>query len=156
MVPRTCSWASFKQIDGITLLFMNVHLDHANKRAHLPCVKILLQEEEKLESKYPDIKFIFIGGCFYCEENDEEINYIKKRGYTEIKFDNTYHGFTGNANNHWDYMFWKEKSGVDIELKESQVLKKEATIDQCRNYYISDHFPVYAEFFHKNKKYKIM
>ena len=150
--PRTCSWASFKQIDGITLLFMNVHLDHANKRAHLPCVKILLQEEEKLESKYPDIKFIFIGGCFYCEENDEEINYIKKRGYTEIKFDNTYHGFTGNANNHWDYMFWKEKSGVDIELKESQVLKKEATIDQNRNYYISDHYPVYAEFFHKNKK----
>ena len=49
-------------------------------------------------------------------------------------------------------MFWKEKSGTDIELKESNVLKKEATIDQYRNYYVSDHFPVYAEFFHKNKK----
>ena len=150
--PRTCTWASFKQIDGITLLFMNVHLDHANKRAHLPCVKILLQEEEKLEAKFPDIKFIFIGGCFYCEENDEEIKYIKKRGYTEINFENTYHGFTGTANHHWDYMFWKAKSGMDIELKESLVLKKEATIDQYKNYYISDHFPVYAEFFHKNKK----
>ena len=150
--PRTCTWASFKQIDGITLLFMNVHLDHANKRAHLPCIKILLQEEEKLESKYPDIKFIFIGGCFYCEENDEEIKYIKKKGYTEINFENTYHGFTGKAKNHWDYMFWKEKSGVDIELKDAHVLKKEATIDQYKNHYISDHFPVYAEFFHKNKK----
>ena len=150
--PRTCTWASFKQIDGITLLFMNVHLDHANKRAHLPCIKILLQEEEKIEAEYPDIKFIFIGGCFYCEENDEEIKYIKNKGYTEIIFENTYHAFTGTANNHWDYMFWKEKSGTDIELKESNVLKKEATIDQYRNYYVSDHFPVYAEFFHKNKK----
>ena len=34
--PRICTWASFKQIDGITLLFMNVHLDHASKNAHLP------------------------------------------------------------------------------------------------------------------------
>ena len=150
--PRTCTWASFKQIDGICLLFMNVHLDHANKRAHLPCIKILLQEEEKIENKYPDIKFIFIGGCFYCEENDEEIKYIKNRGYIEINFENTYHGFTGIANNHWDYMFWKEKSGTDIELKESHVLKKEATIDKYKNFYVSDHFPVYAEFFHNDKK----
>ena len=150
--PRICTWASFKQIEGISLLFMNVHLDHANKRAHLPCIKILLEEEEKIEMKYPDIKFVFIGGCFYCEEKDEEINYIKKRGYNEIKFENTYHGFTGKANNHWDYMFWKEKGGEDLELKDVYVLKKEATIDKDKNYYVSDHFPVYAEFFHKNKK----
>ena len=150
--PRICTWASFKQIEGISLLFMNVHLDHANKRAHLPCIKILLEEEQKIEMKYPDIKFVFIGGCFYCEEKDEEINYIKKRGYNEIKFENTYHGFTGKANNHWDYMFWKEKDGEDIELKDVYVLKKEATIDKDKNYYVSDHFPVYAEFFHRNKK----
>ena len=49
-------------------------------------------------------------------------------------------------------MFWKEKRGVDIELKDAHVLKKEATIDKYKNHYISDHFPVYAEFFHKNKK----
>ena len=150
--PRTCTWASFKQIGGITLLFMNVHLDHANKRAHLPCIRVLLDEEEIIEKKFIDIKFVFIGGCFYCEERDEEINYIKKRGYNEIKFENTYHGFSGNAKNHWDYMFWKEKSGEDIELKDVYVLKKEATIDKSKNYYISDHYPVYAEFYHKNKK----
>ena len=150
--PRICTWASFKQIDGITLLFMNVHLDHANKNAHLPCIKIILNEENKIENKYKDIKFVFIGGCFYCEENDEEIKYIKSMGYSEIKFENTYHGFTGNAKNHWDYMFWKEKKGEDIELKDVYVLKKEATIDKRKNFYVSDHFPVYAEFYHKNKK----
>ena len=149
--PRICTWASFKQIEGITLLFMNVHLDHVNRNAHLPCVKVLLDEEEKLINKYNDIKFVFIGGCFYCEENDEEINYIKMKGFNEIKFENTYHGFTGNAKNHWDYMFWKEKSGEDIELKDAYVIKKEATINKYRNHYISDHFPVYAEFFLKNK-----
>ena len=150
--PRICTWASFKQIDGISLLFMNVHLDHANKKAHLPSINVILNEEEKIVSKFPDIKFVFIGGCFYCEENDEEINYIKKKGYNEIKFENTYHGFTGKANNHWDYMFWKEKSGEDIEVKETYVLKKDAIIDKDKNCYVSDHFPVYVEFFHKNKK----
>ena len=150
--PRICTWASFKQIEGITLLFMNVHLDHKNKGAHLPCLKILLEEERKIENKYNDIKFVFIGGCFYCEEKDEEIKYIKNNGYNEIIFGNTYHGFTGKAKNHWDYMFWKEKSGEDIELKDVYVLKKEATIDKSKNLYVSDHFPVYAEFFHKNKE----
>ena len=149
--PRICTWASFKQIDGISLLFMNIHLDHANKRAHLPCIKIALEEEQKLESNYNEIKFVFIGGCFYCEENDEEIKYIKNKGYNEIKFENTYHGFTGKAENHWDYMFWKDLRGEDIELKNVHVLKKEATIDQYKNFYVSDHFPVYAEFYHKNK-----
>ena len=149
--PRICTWASFKQIDGISLLFMNIHLDHANKRAHLPCIKIALEEEQKIENNYNEIKFVFIGGCFYCEENDEEIKYIKNKGYNEIKFENTYHGFTGKAENHWDYMFWKDLRGEDIELKNVHVLKKEATIDQYKNFYVSDHFPVYAEFYHKNK-----
>ena len=43
-------------------------------------------------------------------------------------------------------------SDGDIELKDVYVLKKEATIDKSKNFYVSDHFPVYAEFYHKNKK----
>ena len=148
--PRICTWASLKQIEGITLLFMNVHLDHVNKRAHLPCLKVVIEEEKKIEKRFKDIHFVFIAGCFYCEENDEEIKYIKNEGYTEIIFGNSYHGFTGVANNHWDYMFWKEKNGDDIEFKKAYVMKKEGTIDESRNHYISDHFPIYAEFFHKN------
>ena len=148
--PRICTWASLKQIEGISLLFMNVHLDHLNKKAHLPCVKILIEEERKIENTYKDIHFVFIAGCFYCEENDEEIEYIRNQGFKEIIFENTYHGFTGLAKNHWDYMFWKEKNGDDIEFKEAYVMKKEGTINEYTRHYISDHFPIYAEFFHKN------
>ena len=148
--PRICTWASLKQIEGISLLFMNVHLDHVNKQAHLPCVKILLKEEEKIEKRFNDIHFVFIAGCFYCEENDEEIKYIKDNGYTEVQYENTFHGFTGLASNHWDYMFWREKNGNDIQFKEAHVLKKEGTIDELKKHYISDHFPVYAEFFLNN------
>jgi len=150
--PRICTWASLKQIGGISLLFMNVHLDHVNMKAHLPCVKVLLEEEEKIEKRFKDIHFVFIAGCFYCEENDEEIQYIKDNGYTEVIFENTYHGFTGIANNHWDYMFWRENNGNNIEFKEAHVLKKEATINENNRHYISDHFPVYAEFFLNNVK----
>jgi hypothetical protein len=65
-------------------------------------------------------------------------------------FENSFHGFTGVANHHWDYMFWKSKNKGDIILKEAHVMKKEGTIDDNLRYYISDHFPIYAEFFHKN------
>ena len=150
--PRICTWATLKQIEGISLLFMNVHLDHVNLEAHLPCVRVLIEEELKIEQRFKDIHFVFIAGCFYCEENAKEIQYIKDQGYTEVMYENTFHGFTGIANNHWDYMFWKEKDGDDIEFKEAHVLKKEGTIDESRNHYISDHFPVYAEFFLNNIK----
>ena len=150
--PRICTWATLKQIEGISLLFMNVHLDHVNLEAHLPCVRVLIEEELKIEQRFKDIHFVFIAGCFYCEENAKEIKYIKDQGYTEVIYENTYHGFTGIANNHWDYMFWKEKDGDDIEFKEAHVLKKEGTIDASKNHYISDHFPVYAEFFLNNIK----
>jgi len=148
--PRICSWASLKQIDGISLLFMNAHLDHANKKAHLPCVKVLIEEEEKIESKFNEIQFVLIAGCFYCEENDEEIKYIRDQGYSEVIFENTYHGFTGVGSNHWDYIFWKEKNGSNIKFKEAHVLKTEGIIDKNQRHYISDHFPVYAEFFLNN------
>ena len=150
--PRICTWASLKQIEGISLLFMNVHLDHVNMSAHLPCVKVLIEEEKKIEEKFKDINFVFIAGCFYSQENDEDIKYIKDQGFTEILFENSFHGFTGLAYNHWDYMFWKEKNGNDIEFKEAYVMKKEGTIDESRKHYISDHFPIYAEFFLKNIK----
>ena len=150
--PRICTWATLKQIEGISLLFMNVHLDHVNLEAHLPCVRVLIEEELKIEQRFKDIHFVFIAGCFYCEENAKEIKYIKDQGYTEIMYENTFHGFTGIANNHWDYMFWKEKDGDDIEFKEAHVLKKEGTKDESKNHYISDHFPVYAEFFLNNIK----
>ena len=126
---------------------MNIHLDHVNMEAHMPCIQVAIAEGEKIIDKFPDTKFVFMGGCFSCEEYDPIISYIKRKGFIEVYFENTYHKFTGIANNHWDYMFWMERGGNnEFMMKESHVLKKEATIDQSCNRYISDHFPVYAEF----------
>ena len=145
--PRICTWVILKQVNGIQLLFMNIHLDHVNLRAHMPCIRVAIEEGEKLLLKFPDIKFIFMGGCFYCEEDDPIISFIKQKGFNEVMFENTYHKFTGWANNHWDYLFWMDRDGYNgLQIKDSHVLKKEGTIDESSGLYISDHFPVFVEF----------
>ena len=93
---------------------------------------------------------MFIGGCFYCEENDPILDLLKSNGYKEIIFENTFHDFTGNADRHWDYMFYKDlniNDNKEIKLNQVKVLKNEAIIDKDKNMYVSDHFPINAEFF---------
>ena len=125
---------------------MNIHLDHINKKAHIPCLEVILNEKNKIEDKYKDISFVLIGGCFYCEEIDEEIKFLKNKNLNEIIFDNTYHGFTGIPKNHWDYLFFQEKNTKNITVSKSKVLKNESIINELNHHFISDHFPVYAEF----------
>ena len=155
--PRICTWALLKQVNGEQFLFFNIHLDHANFSAHLPCMNVVLNESEKVIRKFPDTRMIFLGGCFYCEEDDQLINKLKSSGYNEVMFENTFHDFTGEADRHWDYMFWKERNmergDTKIELKKAIVPKGDSTIDLNRQQFISDHYPVIAEFEieHKNK-----
>ena len=88
-----------------------------------------------------------MGGCLYCEEDDPVIDRIKSYRYEEVRIENTFHDFTGEADRHWDYLFWKERGfGRSIELKRAFVLKKEGTISEEKQQYISDHYPCYAEF----------
>ena len=147
--PRICTWAALKQINGDDFLFFNVHLDHANFDAHMSCINVVLQESEKIMEKFPNTKFAFLGGCFYCEEDDPVISKIKNYGYNEVLFENTFHDFTGDADHHWDYLFWKERNigiGKNIIFKNAYVPKEDATINKKLQQYISDHYPVYAEF----------
>jgi endonuclease/exonuclease/phosphatase family metal-dependent hydrolase len=148
--PRICTWALLKQVNGEQFLFFNIHLDHANFSAHLPCMNVVLNESEKVIRKFPDTRMIFLGGCFYCEEDDPLINKLKSSGYNEVMFENTFHDFTGDADRHWDYMFWKERNmergDTKIELKRAIVPKGDSTIDLNRQQFISDHYPVIAEF----------
>ena len=148
--PRICTWALLKQVNGEQFLFFNIHLDHANFSAHLPCMNVVLNESEKVIRKFPDTRMIFLGGCFYCEEDDPLINKLKSSGYNEVMFENTFHDFTGEADRHWDYMFWKERNmergDTKIELKRAIVPKGDSTIDLNRQQFISDHYPVIAEF----------
>ena len=149
--PRICTWALLRQINGELLLFFNIHLDHANFKAHVPCIKVVLKESEKILSHCPNIKMVFLGGCFYCEEDDAPINKLKESGYNEIMFENTFHDFTGEADRHWDYMFWRainhnNNSDIDIVFKRAFVLKEDSIINLKNQQYISDHYPVIAEF----------
>ena len=145
--PRICTWAALKQINGIELIFFNIHLDHVNFDAHLPCINVVLEESEKILHKFPNIQFVFLGGCFYCEEDDEVIDRIKSYRYKEIIFENTFHDFTGEADRHWDYLFWKEyNSENNIEFRRAFVPKKDSTISETKKQYISDHYPCFAEF----------
>ena len=80
--PRICTWASLKQLNGVDLLYFNIHLDHVNFDAHLPCMNVVLEQSEKIIAKLPQTKCIFLGGCFYCEEDDPVIFKLKEAGYT--------------------------------------------------------------------------
>ncbi len=148
--PRICTWALLKQINGEQFLFFNIHLDHANFKAHLPCINVVLNESEKILKKFPNTKMLFLGGCFYCEEDDELILKLKEFGYNEVLFENTFHDFVGDADRHWDYMFWRDinhdESNLIIKFKKSFVLKKDSIIDLNKRQYISDHYPAIAEF----------
>ena len=145
--PRICTWAALKQINGIELIFFNIHLDHVNFDAHLPCINVALEESEKILEKFPRIKFVILGGCFYCEEDDIVIDRIKRYNYEEVIFENTFHDFTGEADRHWDYLFYKERNHEkNILFKRALVLKKDSTISEEKKQYISDHYPCYAEF----------
>ena len=148
--PRMCTWASLKKLDSEDYIFFNIHLDHVNMDAHLPCMKVVIEESEKILKDNLKPKFMFIGGCFYCEENDPILDLLKNNGYKEIIFENTFHDFTGNADRHWDYMFYKDlniNDNKEIKLNKVNVLKNEAIIDKEKNMYVSDHYPINAEFF---------
>ena len=97
--------------------------------------------------RFPQIRYVFLGGCLYCEEDDPVVDRIKSYSYEEVMLENTFHDFTGEADRHWDYLFWKERSlERTIVLKKSCVFKKEGTISEEKQQYISDHYPYYAEF----------
>ena len=154
--PRICTWCALKQINGIDLMFFNIHLDHVNFSAHLPCINVFLEESEKILQKFPQIQFVFFGGCLYCEEDDVVIQRIKSYNYEEIMFENTFHDFTGEADRHWDYLFWKERNIVKtIEFRRAFVPKKDATISEEKKIYISDHYPCFAEFQQKTNRTNI-
>ena len=151
--PRICTWAALKQINGIEIIFFNIHLDHVNFDAHLPCINVVLEESEKILAKFPSIKFVILGGCFYCEEDDIIIDRIKSYRFKEVMIENTFHDFTGEADRHWDYLFFKEQEiNSSIILKKAFVMKKDGTVNEQKKQYISDHYPCFAEFQQVPKK----
>ena len=144
--PRICTWVQLKKIGGeYNYLFFNVHLDHININAHLPSVKILLNQIDKIIKKYNDNIIIFLGGCFYCDDNDKIIKMIIDFGFNIIDSENTYHDFMGYAFKRWDYMFYINPKNK-INCTKVKVFSEESVINQSMGIYASDHFPLYSEF----------
>ena len=154
--PRICTWCTLKQLEGIDFAFFNIHLDHANFEAHMPCVEVALDQINKVLSNFPETQAIFFGGCFYCEIDDPVIDKIKSDGFILVPFENTFHDFAGDADRHWDYLFWKPYHKVDdtsFRFSHSIVDKRGSTINRIKQQYISDHYPYYAEFEIKGSKF---
>jgi hypothetical protein len=73
-----------------------------------------------------------------------------------LRFEKTFHDFTGIANRHWDFMFYKENkikgvlnkefSNKEMYFNSVKVLKEESIINEKEKIYVSDHFPILAEF----------
>ena len=143
--PRICTWCSLKFLNGKKILLFNTHLDHVNINAHFPSVKIILKKIKEISNNFnSEYDLIILGGCFYCDEDDNIINEILNFGFIKIDFEKSFHNFTGIGISHWDYIFYYNKSLFNI--KNTNVLKNESVIDSGKNVFISDHFPIFAEF----------
>ena len=153
--PRICTWCCLKQINGIDLIFFNTHLDHANFLSHIRAIVVILDEIQKILGMFPQCKTVFLGGCFYEEGDTQVINKVREAGFKEVIHENTFHDFTGEADRHWDYLFYKNidrNDNIHCELREAYVAKKEGTVDEVNKVYISDHYPLIAQFEIKNSK----
>ena len=154
--PRICTWCSLKQLEGLDFAFFNIHLDHVTFDAHIPCIEVALEQMNEVLSKFPETQAVFFGGCFYCEEDDPVIDKIKSNGFILVPIENTFHDFTGDADRHWDYLFWKpyhKESDISYKFSHSVVDKPGSTINRAKQQYISDHYPYYAEFEIKGSKF---
>ena len=154
--PRICTWCSLKQLEGLDFAFFNIHLDHVTFEAHLPCIEVALEQINEVLSKFPETQAVFFGGCFYCEEDDPVIDKVKSHGFILVPIENTFHDFAGDADRHWDYLFWKPYAKIGdttFRFSHSVVDKPGSTINRAKQQYISDHYPYYAEFEIKGSKF---
>ena len=154
--PRICTWCSLKQLEGLDFLFFNIHLDHVTFEAHMPCIVVALEQMNEVLSKFPETQAIFFGGCFYCEEDDPIIDKVKSHGFILVPIENTFHDFAGDADRHWDYLFWKPYTKIGdttYRFVHSVVDKPGSTINRAKQQFISDHYPYYAEFEIKGTKF---
>ena len=142
--PRQCTMGLFKT-NQRQVICINTHLDFDNsvqvKSAHL----IL----DRLANLPDDIPVVLMGdfnaapfsACYniFTDHNDEPaIRASCFKDAFEQPFTGTHHGFSGHADgDHIDWILFRGK----ISVKHSRVIQ-----DTFNNIYISDHFPLYAEF----------
>lgn len=147
--PRVCTWLqlSFTSNNKSFLLF-NTQLDHLNLKGNISLTKVLLETMDKIIKETEKNDFVILGGCLYCDEDDPLIKLIIENGFSKVKFNkHTFHDFTGTGYKTYDYIFYKNiENKKGIKLKKCYVYDSESIINKEKNIYISDHYPVSAEF----------
>ena len=144
--PRVCNVVQIRNREsGKMLRIFNIHLDHISDEARIEGIKCVLGKLEEYNARLP-LPAVILGDfnagpeCStikYCDEYD-------KTPITDITKDIpiTYHGFGGLLKPEWekiDYIYVSgglEKSLTDVGIWDTV----------HHGIYLSDHYPVYAEF----------
>ena len=141
--PRTCNEVIFDDLEEKRIFkVMNVHLDHIGVQAKIMGLNQLLdrQAEEKF---MPDMPVIIAGDFNFQPESEEMERFKEHSAYKEFLnltegIGYTFHGFgEKGAEEEIDYIF------VKGEVNVRSVVKWEDNADKI---FLSDHYPVCAEF----------
>ena len=140
--PRICVTTTLlHRASGKLITVYNNHLDHAEDEARRQGMKCLFAQMKKIQSLFPSE--VIILGDFNAFPTDKVMKYTAEKSpvpifelSADIPF--TYHGF-GKSQQKIDYIF------VSQTLKDAWT--KTSAWDDCADgIYLSDHYPVCAEF----------
>jgi len=140
--PRTCVYSLLRYNNKIFRVF-NLHLDHPKNSSELRKkeMEIVLKQMDFYENN----GFItFVLGDFNDVPDSECVKLLEKKGYIDCTKNSgfTFHQFCGNEFSHGekiDYIFADKKTS-----QKCKTVKK--WTDRNKNGFLSDHFPVCAEF----------
>lgn len=142
--PRQCTMGMFKT-ERRQLICINTHFDF-DVSVQIQSANLILDRLSNLPDDVP----VVLMGDFNCapfspcykiftdKDNSSPENAVCFKDAFRKPFTGTHHGFTGNTDgDHIDWILFRGK----IILKNSTVI-----LDTFQNVYLSDHFPLCAEF----------
>jgi endonuclease/exonuclease/phosphatase family metal-dependent hydrolase len=142
--PRQCTMGIFKK-DHRQVICINTHLDF-DASVQVKSARLILDQLAHLPHDIPvilmgDFNAAPFSACYNIFTDHDDQPPVKtlcfKDAFAE-PFAGTHHGFTGHTDgDHIDWILFRGK----ITAERSQVIQ-----DTFSNVYISDHFPLFAEF----------
>lgn len=137
--PRICTEAIFHDLmENKVFRLLNTHLDHSGQEARkLGLQQIFLKLQQ--EKFFPGIPAILVGDMNAEPESEEILLVTGTHGWADLStgIGETFHGFGNAAPVHIDYIF------CDRTLSCTKIKKW----TDCQNgVYLSDHYPISAEF----------
>ena len=136
--PRICVISKLREKwSGKVFRTFNVHLDHISEEARVLGIKCVL--EKVCEAEKDDLPYV-VGGDFNTKPNTETLAECVKAGLCDVTdgIEVSFHDY-GKRAVKIDYIYADEK--MKKVFRESGIWD-----DEKDGIYLSDHYPVYAEF----------